>query len=363
RAPPPRRGRHRRRRRVPRGRHRAGHGRGALALAPLQSGAAARQADAVPLAGGHTGRRRRVLGDRCPPAVDPRGRGADVVDGRVRHLAARTGCRPDGRCGPRDHAIRVRARAGRQARRADGPAALPGARPRLPLVARGGPAPRNRRARLHRAGDAGQGAGGAGALRRHVRALPALAAPAPPGRAVHHARRRRRVRRPRPGMVRARLGRLGRGVRSPAPHGPLRAQPRRRARDRARLLAEALVLSPLLLSSASARPGLAVDAVHRRRAVADLAPGSPARSARPVAPWAARFPRLLSSARRGGSLPYSLPPPPPPLPLLPAPFLMRLIRAPLTPLRMPRASIATAAAVLLAVTAGVLVYLEHPSVL
>jgi len=60
---------------------------------------------------------------------------------------------------------------------------------------------------------------------------------------------------------------------------------------------------------------------------------------------------------------YYLLPSAPPLALLTAPLLMRLIRAPLTPLRMTRASIATAAAVLLAVTAGVLVYLEHPSVL
>src|SRR5262249_28996219 len=127
-------------------------------------------------------------------------------------------------------------------------------------------------------------AGDAGALRRHVRALPALAAPAPPGLAVHHARRRRRIRRPRPGVVRARLGRLGRGVRPPAPRGPLRAQPRRWARDRAGVLAEALVLSSLLLSSASARPGLALDAVHRRRTVADLARGRFARSARPLPP-------------------------------------------------------------------------------
>src|SRR5262249_59186822 len=147
-----------------------------------------------------------------------------------------------------------------------------------------------------------------------VRALPALAAPGPPPPAVHHARRRRRVRRPRPGMVRARLGRLGRGVRSPAPHGPLRAKPRRRARDRARLLAEALVLSPLLLSTASARPGLAVDAVHRGRALAAPARGRPARAARPLPPVLDRGadPRVHTRRREAALLPPSLPPPPPP---------------------------------------------------
>src|SRR5262249_60302956 len=83
----------------------------------------------------------------------------------------------------------------------------------------------------------------------------------------------------------------------------------------------------------------------------------------PSSPLAGGWAPPLASPPAVGTPPLSPPPPPPPLALLTAPFLMRLIRAPLTPLRMPRASIATAAAVLLAVTAGVLVYLEHPSVL
>src|SRR4029453_5852341 len=106
-------------------------------------------------------------------------------------------------------------------------------------------------------------------------------------------RRRRRFPDPRAGLVRARLGRLGRDVRPAAPRRPLRAQPRRRARDRRRVLSQAVVLPSHLLSAAPASDRLAVDGLRGGRALAALAPRGAARSARTI-------PALLGRGRGGG---------------------------------------------------------------
>ena len=155
----------------------------------------------------------------------------------------------------------------------------------------------------------------------------ALAARAAPRARVLDDRRRRRLPGPRAGLVRARLGRLGRDVRAAAPRRPLRAQPGRRARERRRVLAEAVVLPPHLLSAAPAGDRLAVDALRGGRALAALAPRAGcairARDSCSAGPWRA----VVVFTPAEWKLRYYLLPSLPPLALLTGPLLARLVHA------------------------------------